>query len=178
MEWNSIRFKFSLFQSFSYIRSEKKYRYESLITGEIQDEKPIEDDEADNIKHEGEQEYYHDESSKEFETRKHDSSESTSNTTEKDSVKSESSINITAPLPTTPYPPLPPIPEKDSLGNILPTVPPLPSEKNQNETLELTINPPSPPEEEKQLEKIEQRNQSANQVETFVVITSVSVLFS
>ena len=81
-------------------------------------------------------------------------------------------------MPTTPYPPLPPIPEKDSLGNILPTVPPLPSEKNQNGTLELTINPPSPPEEEKQLEKIEQRNQSANQVETFVVITFVSVLFS
>ena len=93
------------------------------------------------------------------------------NTSENDSVKSKTSIDITAPLPTTPYPPLPPIPEKVSLGDILPTVPPLPSENTQNETLELTINPPSPPEEEKQLEKIEQRNQSANQVETFVVMS-------
>lgn len=87
------------------------------------------------------------------------------NTSENDSVQSKTSIDITAPLPTTPYPPLPPIPEKVSLGDILPTVPPLPSEKTQNENIELTINPPSPPEEEKQLEKLEQRNQSANQVQ-------------
>ena len=93
------------------------------------------------------------------------------NTSENDSVKSKTSIDITAPLPTTPYPPLPPIPEKVSLGDILPTVPPLPSENTQNETLELTINPPSPPEEEKQLEKLEQRNQSANQVEKYVVMS-------
>ena len=149
---------------FLHIRSEKKYKYESLITGEIQDDKPSEEEDEEIIEHDKESEYSPQKSSKFISNGKDNIDDSSVASLVEKSDETKDSNNVSAPLPLNPYPPLPPIPENDSISQISTECPPLPLETNPGSEILTPKPPPPPPEPDLSTEKIEQNNLSSNQV--------------
>ena len=149
---------------FLHIRSEKKYKYESLITGEIQDDKPSEEEDEEIIEHDKESQHSPQKSSKLTNNGKDNMDDSSVASVVVKSDETKDSKNVTAPIPLNPYPPLPPMPESDSINQISTECPPLPLETNPDGEKLTHKPPPPPPEPDLSTEKIEQHNQTSNQV--------------
>ena len=149
---------------FLHIRSEKKYKYESLITGEIQDDKPLEEEDEENIEHVKESEHSPQKSSKLINNGKDNNDDSNVTSVVVKSDETKDSYNVSAPLPLNPYPPLPPIPGNDSINLISTECPPLPLETNPVGEKLTPKPPPPPPEPDLSTEQIEPNNQTSNQV--------------
>ena len=161
----------SSFYFFTNIRSHKKYKYESLITGEIQDERPAEEDEEEieelkNIEalqgSGGTQDIsLHDNLEK---SNKNGQNTNLIDVTSKQHEYPQASVSSVGLSPTPPFPPLPPLPPEDTTNKDT-SGPPLPTEDNPSDLAQLSNQPPPPPPEALPSEKSEQYNTSTSQVE-------------
>ena len=164
----------STFYYFTNTRSHKKYKYESLITGEIQDERPTEEDEEE-IEELKDIELLQGSSETQDTTSLHDKFP----TSKKGETKSTSidvgtnqqqysqvSVTPKGLSPTVLFPPLPPLPPEDTTITDAAVGPPLPSEDNPSNLGQSSNQPPPPPPEALPSEKSEQINTSTSQVES------------
>jgi len=157
-------------------RSLKKYSYESLITGEIQDELPKEEEEEEEIEVLNDVAHIQERLNSE----KNSFSSLTYSISEHTAPKSISSERITSGEPNLPepvlpqlpssqclpLPPLPPLPPIDTSKLASSEIPPLPCEASSN-GMGLQPNPPQPPPPEvlPYDANVEQLNTSTSQVE-------------